>query len=130
MKPFKLTPYIPTESEEQGRVVRWARQMSLINPALRMLISVPNGSRRDAATGVKLVREGLSKGFPDLLLLWPRGNIHGLAIEMKRRIGATVRPEQQEWHERLKAAGYAVRVAYGASEAIQAIEEYLSTNKS
>ena len=129
MKPFRLTATIPSEHEEQARVVSWSKSLHArrLYPELENLVSIPNGSKRDAATGAKLVREGLRRGFPDLLLLCPRGQYHGLAIEMKaQRKGAALRPEQRQWIERLQAVGYAVSVCFGASEAIAAIEEYLN----
>jgi len=126
MKPFRLTAEYPSESQEQSAVVRWAWQRSATIPELRNLVSIPNGSRRDAATGAKLVREGLSPGIPDLALFIRRGGYGALFIEMKRRHNAVVRPNQAEWHERLRNAGYAVCVAHGASEAIQAILAYLN----
>ena len=125
-KPFKLTPRYPSESQEQSSVIRWAWQRSATIPELRNLVSIPNGSRRDAATAAKLVREGLRAGFPDMALFIPRGGYGALFIEMKRRHNAVVRPNQAEWHERLRNSGYAVAVCYGSQEAIQAIEVYLS----
>ena len=128
MKPFKLTAEYPSESQEQAAVVRWAWYRSATIPELQNLISVPNGSKRDAATGAKLVREGLKRGFPDLALFIPRSGYGALFIEMKRRHNAVVRPNQAEWHERLRKSGYAVVVAHGAEEAIRAIERYLNLN--
>jgi len=125
MKPFKLTPEYPTESQEQSRVIKWATYRAATLPELRMLISIPNGGKRDAATGAKLKREGLKAGFPDLALFVPRHGYHALFIEMKRRYGGSVQPKQKEWHERLRSYGFAVLVACGASEAIGFIEDYL-----
>ena len=125
-KPFKLTPQYPTERQEQIGLIRWARLRAIKEPALNMLISVPNGGfALDLVAGAKLKAEGLAKGFPDLLLLYPSRQYHALAIEMKRRHGGAVRPEQRDWHERLRSAGYAVCVVRGAQEAISAIESYL-----
>ena len=130
MKPFKLTAKYPTERQEQIGLMKWAKLRATTLPALSMLISIPNGGYAlDPISGAKLKAEGLAKGFPDLFLFYPRAPYCGLAIELKRRVGASVRPEQAEWHERLKSAGYAVVVAYGATEAIKAIEEYLLCKK-
>jgi len=128
MRIFKLTARYPSEHQEQTRVVSWSQSLHArrLYPELENLISIPNGSRRDAATGAKLKAEGLAKGFPDLLFLYPSGQYHALAIEMKaQRKGAALRPEQRQWIERLQAAGYAVSVCYGAQAAISAIERYL-----
>ena len=127
MKQFRLTPQYPTERQEQIGLIRWARIRAIKEPALNMLISVPNGGfALDPVVGARLKAEGLAKGFPDLLLLYPSGQYHALAIEMKaQRKGAALRPEQRQWIERLQAAGYAVCVCFGASEAIKTIERYL-----
>ena len=63
-----------------------------------------------------------------MALFVKRGGYGALFIELKRRTGGRISPDQTAWHERLKAAGYAVAVCYGASEAIQTIENYLSEN--
>ena len=127
-RPFKLTAKYLTERQEQIGLVRWARLRAIKEPALDMLIAVPNGGYAlDPATGAKLKAEGLAKGFPDMILLCARGRYHGLAIELKsQRKGAALRPEQRQWIERLRTAGYAVCVAHGASAAIKAIEKYLN----
>jgi len=122
---FRLTAQYPSEHQEQTGLMRWVALRKATMPALQNLIAVPNGGKRDAATGAKLMREGLSAGFPDLFLFVPRGGFHGLAIELKKRVGGKVTPKQAEWHSRLQSAGYACMVCYGASEAIRTIEEYL-----
>jgi hypothetical protein len=126
MQTFRLKPQYPTEHQEQVGLMRWVALRKSMLPELRNLIAIPNGSKRDVGTGVKLVREGLSAGFPDLFLFVPRPPFHGLAIELKRRVNGVVTPKQKEWHERLRSAGYRCEVAYGASEAIRVIEEYLN----
>ena len=128
MKPFRLISKYPTERQEQIGLIKWARIRAIKEPALNMLISVPNGGYAlDPVIGAKLKAEGLAKGFPDLLLLCPRGQYHGLAIEMKsRQKGAALRVEQQQWIERLQSAGYLAVVCFGAAEAIKTIETYLT----
>ena len=44
---------------------------------------VPNEGKRSPQQGAKLKRMGMQKGFPDLVVPLPRGNYHGLYIEMK-----------------------------------------------
>ena len=123
---FRLTPDPwPTEFVEQTALFKWAWYRSASEPALLSLFSIPNGSRRDAKTGVNLVRTGLKAGVPDICLAVPRGGYHALYIELKRRTGGKVSERQQEWIDRLRASGYRVEVCMGASEAIKVIEEYL-----
>ena len=117
-------------------MINWAKLRSATWPELRMLVAIPNGAERTVRSGVKLVREGMSAGFPDLFLFVARDKFHGLAIEMKRpetrlifgkmtRYKGRLRPNQEEWHERLKDFGYAVEVCYGFDHARQTIEKYL-----
>ena len=96
MKLFQLVPEewkggtpisTPTEHQEQARLIKWAAYRSATLPELRMLVSIPNGGKRDPATGAKLKSEGLKAGFPDLALFVPRRGYNGLFIEMKRRPG-------------------------------------------
>jgi hypothetical protein len=54
-----------------------------------------------------------------------RGAYHGLYIELKRRHGGKVTPEQREWIDDLSKQGYAAIVCHGFDEAVSVIEEYL-----
>ena len=76
-----------------------------------------------------LKRMGVSKGFPDLIVLERnKSNTHEvLFIEMKRVKGGTLQPEQKEWIAKLDEAGYCVGVAKGCMSAIQILENYLKT---
>lgn len=67
---------------------------------------------------------GLTAGVPDMTLAWPEGSHHGLYVELKRP-GGRLTDSQEEWLERLRKAGYAAKVCYGADEAIATIERYL-----
>ena len=48
-----------------------------------LLFAVPNGGHRDATEAKIMMVEGVTPGVSDLLLLVPRGQYHGLCIEMK-----------------------------------------------
>ena len=126
---FKLKPKYPSEHQEQSALIRWAWYRSATLPELNLLFAIPNGGRRDAATGAMLKREGTKRGVPDLFLAVARGSCAGLFLELKRREGGRISPEQADWHDRLRAAGYAVVVAYGFDEAVRAIESYLETGE-
>ena len=128
------------EHGEQAALVNWAKYRAATIPELRMLVSIPNGGKRDVAAGMKLKSEGLKAGFPDLFLYVARHGYHGLAIEMKRpeikrlykelnQSKGRVRPEQNKWHELLRTEGYAVVVCYGFEHARQVIEQYLDRGK-
>ena len=116
---------IPTEYEEQVAFVAWAR-MCLPEPVI--IISIPNERKSKPHHMVKLKKSGLATGSPDLFISWARLGFHGLFIEMKRSKGGKVSDKQKEVHDRLKRSGYAVVVAYGANEAIDATKKYTLGN--
>lgn len=47
-----------------------------------------------------------------------------VALEMKRLTGGRVSPEQQAWHERLRAAGWVVVVGRGAADALSQLRDH------
>ena len=119
-------------------MIKWAKYRAATIPDLRMLVSIPNGGKRDVAAGMKLVSEGLKAGFPDLFLYVARHGYHGLAIEMKRpeikrlykelnQSKGRVRPEQSDWLNRLSEQGYAAVVCYSFEQAKSIIEGYLAS---
>jgi hypothetical protein len=135
-----MKSYRRNEHGEQAALVNWAKYRAATIPELRMLVSIPNGGKRDVAAGMKLKSEGLKAGFPDLFLYVARHGYHGLAIEMKRpeikrlykelnQRKGRVRQEQSDWLSRLSEQGYAVAVCFGWYDAKTLIERYLSRGK-
>lgn len=109
-----------------------------------LLFSIPNGGwRPNPITGKILKAEGLRKGAPDLMLAVPRvrpnwsgsmeavvatnnnRDYHALFLELKRREGQ-VTPEQEAFHEMLRAQGYRVEVVRSLIDAINIITSYLA----
>lgn len=125
LKPSQLP--VPSESVEQQNLFRWAAVSAAARwpKEMRMLYNVPNEGKRSKANGARLKSEGLRAGVPDINLDVARGEYHGLRIEMKRRRGGCVSPEQAAWLEALREQGYAAIVARGWEEAADAIEKYL-----
>ncbi len=64
-------------------------------------------------------------GFPDIFVYEPRGQYHGLAIEMKRQQGGKVSEAQRECLAELTARGYLAVVCRGFQEAKKTVDEYL-----
>jgi hypothetical protein len=62
---------------------------------------------------------------PDLFLPTPSGGFHGLWLELKKRSGGRLSPEQKGWIERLRGQGYAAEVARGWEEGKEIILGYL-----
>lgn len=101
-----------SESTEQTIFVARVRQF---HPEV-ILMSIPNGGKRDPRVAAQMKREGVLPGAPDLLVPEPRRGFHGMFIEMKRLDGRTSK-EQKELHMKLTARGYLVKVCYSADEA-------------
>ena len=116
-----------SESAEQRALVEYWRMRRRQIPGEPLLFAIPNGGRRDAATGARLKAEGALAGVPDLLLAWPAGGLHGLFIELKRANGGRPSKAQNDVMASLQDAGYAVVVAHGWKAAAEAIEAYLAS---
>jgi hypothetical protein len=71
-----------------------------------------------------LKAEGATAGMPDLFIpAW------GLWIEMKRRKGSSVKPEQKQIIKYLRANGATVHVCKGADEAMQAVIDFYAKHE-
>lgn len=79
---------------------------------------------RSVVEGAKLQGAGLTKGFPDLSLLIPKGKYHGLHMELKMP-GERPRMEQIQVLHALEEQGYKVCICDNHESAIKEIEEYL-----
>jgi hypothetical protein len=129
----------PKEHDHQTKVFRWAEQMVQLNqfPELAFMFAVPNGaklpyvqSRRGqwSPQAMKLRREGMRSGVPDIVLPVARGGYHHLYIEMKRKTAtdSKVGPNQHIWIAALMNQGSYAVVCKGADQAIEVITSYLT----
>ena len=116
----------PTEEQEQAAVMEWRELMQYQFPDLEDLIHIPNGGLRSKSEAVRFKRLGVRPGVSDLFLPSPVGKYHGLWIEMKRKKGGRLEPEQKDWIERMNRKGYLALVAHGAEEACDMIYQYLT----
>lgn len=127
----------PTEAQEQAKIIKWRDMMVSTGqePRLRLLHGDASGVRVGIGAAVKMKRQGAVRGWPDLFLAVPSGfvvngvlvdmTVAGLFVELKRRRGGVVSPEQTEIHELLREQGYRVEVCRGSDEAIAVIKDYL-----
>lgn len=116
--------YKSDESAEQEAVFQWAALNSGKYPELQFMYHVANEGKRTARYGAELKRMGLKNGVPDICLPVPRGNYHGLYIEMK--VGRnTPTDSQAKYLEFLTAQGYCAVWCIGAVNAINIIKAYL-----
>ena len=116
----------PTEEQEQAAVIEWRDLMAVQFPALEDLIHIPNGGLRSKSEAVRFKRLGVRPGVSDLFLPEPVGKYHGLWVEMKRKKGGKLRPDQKDWIDRMNRKGYLAVRADGAEEACEVIYKYLT----
>ena len=64
-----------------------------------------NGMKLNVKVASKLKRMGYKAGYPDLFIFEPRGQYHGLAIEVKSPKGVPTKT-QKEWAKNLRERGY------------------------
>lgn len=119
------TAPVPTESEEQQCLFRWAAYQSGAYPELELLYHVPNGGSRIKSEAVRFKAEGVKAGVPDLCLPVARGGYHGMYIELKRQKGGRTSPEQEHWIQVLRGQGYYAMVCEGWEPAARSILFYL-----
>jgi hypothetical protein len=114
----------PSEHEEAVALMARVRSLEGQWPELALFHAIPNGGDRHKATAGKMRAEGQRAGVPDYFLPVPRGEHHGLYIELKSLTGYPSR-EQTQWISRLREMGYRAEVVRGANAAWQLIAEYL-----
>jgi len=111
---------VPDEHTEQVHVIQWLKLKKIKHNA------TPNGGLRNKVVAGKLKAEGVSKGFPDLTIFLPTGILY---IEMKRKKGSSISPEQKAWIEYLNTLPYAKAIiCKGFREAVEAIEDKMKGN--
>ena len=112
------------EHHEQAALIEWYDWQY---PHAVPLLAIPNGGHRHIAVAVKMQREGVRPGVPDLMLPIARGGWHGLWIEMKTTSGRLSKVQRQ-WRDMLQAEGYRVELCRGFEEARAMIEGYLEAS--
>ena len=119
---------VPTESQEQQALFRWAAYARGVYPELNLLYHIPNEGLRSVQTGARLKSEGMKPGVPDICLPIARGPYHALYIEMKRTKRGRVTDTQQGWISALNRVGNKAVVCKGWQEAVQVLKAYLDLN--
>lgn len=111
----------PLESDEQIALFKWLR---LAFPKL-IAFHCPNGGKRSLRTAVRLKKEGVLAGVPDIVIAKRCGPYAGMYIELKRRKGGELSKGQREIIAGLREEGYFVVVARGWDEARDGVLKYL-----
>lgn len=116
--------YQPLERDIQVSFFDWLKTKQNQNDLWKNICCCPNGILKNAAAHVRLLREGFSPGFPDVMVMLPASGCHGLFIEFKRP-GEKPTPNQIDWGRRLSAVGYCYRLCYSFEEAQALVKEYV-----
>lgn len=90
-----------------------------------LIYAVPNGGQRNAVVAAKLKAEGVLSGVPDLFVAEPKGNYHGLYVEMKNGTAGKVSESQKEVMYKLTEKGYACVVCRSFDEFEAAVTDYM-----
>lgn len=99
-------------------------------PELRWYYAIPNGgyrgsNRKDAMIrGARMKATGTRAGVADTFLPVPRGEWHGLYIELKKP-GGRLSAEQEEFGEWVKAQGYGWVMCDGWRACVDILRSYL-----
>lgn len=125
-----MTEYVPLEDDECIRFANWLRVNNI--PHAHIANESRSGSRSAMIRGAKLKRMGQSRGVWDYEIFVPVYGVSKtvddyqlLKIEMKRKKGGTLSPEQIEWGKIYKTAGIPHKVCKGAEEAIEFVQSFL-----
>ena len=116
----------PTEAQEQEWLFQWAGAMQRLRwPELALMHHIPNGGSRNRIEAARLKAQGVKPGVPDIFLPVARKGRHGLYIELKRRVGGRVSPEQKQMILELTKQGYRAIICNGWQAAADVIEDYM-----
>lgn len=121
----------PSEYDIQVSLFKFADLMSREYPELDMLWGSMNGIWIQGPNKWAIIKKAqnagcLPKGYPDIGLDLARKGYHGFRMELKRKKGSPVSPEQKRRLKRLSEEGYYSVVAYGLDEAKENLMRYIT----
>ena len=82
---------------------------------------IPNGEHRDRRTAAKLKRMGVKSGWPDFILVSPRGQTYFMEL---KRVGGRLSESQNDYRAWCIKLGIPYVVAYSLDEAIAALKTW------
>ena len=115
---FKLKMQMPTESQAQQSLVKWARLMKI------PIIHIPNEGKRSFATAKWLKDMGMYLGCADLFVARPCGAYSGYWIELKVK-GKKPTLLQEQFLADMAKEGYKTDWFDDWEKAKKSIEDYL-----
>lgn len=112
-----------SEHDLQVSCVNWFR--AAYPKIAFLLFAIPNGGWRNITTAYKLKEEGVVAGVPDIFLAVPRGDYHGLWIEMKNGKAGRLSEAQKYMQSLLRDQGYRCDVCHTWVEFRTIIQDYM-----
>lgn len=110
-----------SEADVQRGIIRFIRHY-----APKTLYCATNGGvKLSYMQAARMKMTGYVAGVPDLIIFEPRGDYHGLTIEVKRDKASKPSAVQVEWMNQLNKRGYRAVCCHSVDEAIKEIEMYL-----
>lgn len=100
-------------------------------PNCKLIYAVPNaggfsgGFKANVMRVLRLQKEGVTKGVPDVAIDYPRGGFHGARLEFKRSEKEIPTDDQLEAHKQLRENGYFVQVVWDHSQAWELTRKYM-----
>src|SRR5688500_9916353 len=93
----KSVKNITPEKDIQEAFIAWRNMFKRQHPVLNSIFAVPNGIWTFRAIAIAQVKQGLTAGIPDIIVLAPSfdARYHALTIEFKTEIGEL--SEDQEY---------------------------------
>ncbi len=116
-----------TEHQIQSAFIEWVRLAEKQDERLQLLFAVPNGGKRNLITAVKLKKEGVKPGIPDIMFPLKTEAFNGLSIEFKKPKTGRKTKEQSDYMDLLVRYGWCAVVCTDAAQAINIVKNYLGT---
>lgn len=113
-----------SERQHAKALMQWVALEARTHPELRLLFHTPNEAA-DPWRRIDQAAQGANPGVPDYLLPVPRGEFHGLAIELKAP-GGRLTAVQTWWLDQLRRQGWSTHVAHGWESARDCLLDYLN----
>ena len=85
---------------------------------------VANERKTSILAGAKLKRKGVLAGVSDCIIFEPRGEFHGLFIELKTK-GGSLQPSQKNFINNANERNYKAVVCWCVDEVVDVVENYL-----
>lgn len=117
----------PESQLQQALFQWWAYAHAGLYCPRELLFAIPNGGARHIATAMRLKREGVTPGVPDIMLAAPARGAYGLFIELKAGNAGRVSAEQRRMIDLLNHHGYRAEVCRTLDQATALITNYLTT---